>query len=250
MPTGGGAAVELELEIRVGTPVGTTCSLIEARRTIAALTAALEIVGYAGVVPSLAAVVEGSSLRDGTVLGRAPDPSRAPVVGPGSPRLLHNGTGTGVANAARLPSDLGEIVVLAARFLGRYSRWLEALDWILSGAFNAPVGVRSGDEVAADFGPLGSVGLRLQGSAWRRTVRHASDARVDRLEDLRAEIRRLEERSNASGASALAARAPGSASTKNPPEFLRTRRVETISSASGRGTSASAPCSCAASSAC
>ena len=62
-----------------------------------------------------------------------------------------------------MPADLGEIVQLVADFLARHGERLEAGDWILSGACTNPVRVAAGDEVSAEFGPLGTVTVRFAG---------------------------------------------------------------------------------------
>jgi 2-keto-4-pentenoate hydratase len=156
-------AVEPEIAIRIGAAVGGGAALAEARRAIAALAPALEIVDYTRGAHSLEGVVESSSFHFGVVLGEPRPGASAPAIGADCPRLVQNGARAGKPDASLVPADLGEIVLLVAGSLARRGERLEAGDWILSGACTPPVRVAAGDEVSADFGALGTVAVRFEG---------------------------------------------------------------------------------------
>lgn len=160
-PLPGTGAVEPEIAIQVREAVAAGGSLAEARAAIGCLAPALEIVDYARGSPSLEGVVESSSFHYGVVLGEPRPTSRAPAIGADCPRLRKGGAPAGAPDASLVPADLAEIVRLVADFLARRGERLESGDWILSGACTSPVRVEAGDEVSADFGPLGSVSVRF-----------------------------------------------------------------------------------------
>ena len=95
------------------------------------------------------------------MLGEPQRASLAPAIGSDCPRLSKGGAPAGAGDASLVPADLAEIVRLVADFLAPRGEGLEAGDWILSGACTSPLRVEAGDEVRADFGPLGSVSVRF-----------------------------------------------------------------------------------------
>jgi 2-keto-4-pentenoate hydratase len=156
-------AVEPEIAIRIGTALAAGASLEDARRVIAGLAPALEIVDYTRGGHSLEGVVESSSFHCGVVLGEPKRTARAPAIAADCPRLLKNGGHASTPDPTLVPADLGEIVLLVAGSLARRGERLEAGDWILAGACTPPVRVAAGDDVSADFGPLGQVAVRFEG---------------------------------------------------------------------------------------
>jgi 2-keto-4-pentenoate hydratase len=148
-------AVEPEIAIQVGEPPA----------SIAALAPALEIVDYTRGAFTLAGVVESSSFHHGVVLGASRPPGSAPTLGPGCPRLLHDGVPAATPDPALVPADLSEIVRRVAAFLAERGQELRAADWILSGACTAPVRVGAGERVEADFDTLGGVAVRFAPAA-------------------------------------------------------------------------------------
>jgi 2-keto-4-pentenoate hydratase len=156
-------AVEPEIAIQTGAAVAAGTALEDARRAIAALAPALEVVDYTRGGRTLEGVVESSSFHFGVVLGEPKPGARAPALGADCPRLLKNGAPAGEPDPSLVPADLAEIVVLVASSLARQGERLEAGDWILSGACTPPVRVAAGDAVSADFGALGRVAVRFEG---------------------------------------------------------------------------------------
>jgi hypothetical protein len=97
--------------------------------------------------------------------GASGPPGSAPALGPGCPRLLHDGVPAGTPDPTLVPADLSEIVRLVAGFLDAHGQQLRAGDWILSGACTAPVRVAAGERVEADFDTLGGVAVRFAPAA-------------------------------------------------------------------------------------
>lgn len=65
-----------------------------------------------------------------------------------------------------VPANLGTLLVFVATFLEEFGESLEANDVVLTGSYTeqaVPVG--GGNEVRADFGPLGSVEVRIAAEA-------------------------------------------------------------------------------------
>ena len=164
VPSGARFACEPEIAIRIGRP-GDLASLAGARAAIAALAPAFEVVDYRRASPELAVIVETSSFHDGAVLGEPRSSGSVPTLGPDCPRLLRNGESAGTADPTLVPADLATIVRHVAAFLGHLGEELREGDWILSGACAAPIPVGPGDDLTADFGPLGSVRVTLRGEA-------------------------------------------------------------------------------------
>ncbi|HYC01284.1 MAG TPA: fumarylacetoacetate hydrolase family protein [Candidatus Limnocylindrales bacterium] len=150
-------AVEAEVALRIGAQVPACAAVDEARRAIAAASPSLELVDYALASRDLARIAETASFHHGFVLGNERSPQSAPRVRADCPSLRINDAVTGPADARLVPEDLAVLVVLVARFLDRFDERLEAGDWILCGSCVRPAFVAAGDEVNADFGPLGVV---------------------------------------------------------------------------------------------
>jgi 2-oxo-hept-3-ene-1,7-dioate hydratase len=161
VPPGARFLCEPEIAIRVGR-VDDATTLAGARAAIAALAPAFEVVDYGRLSPELGVIVETSSFHDGAVVGAARPPDATPALSTECPRLARNGEACGVADPTLVPADLALIVQLVARFLAPYGEELREGDWILSGACAAPIPARPGDDLTADFGPLGVVGVTMR----------------------------------------------------------------------------------------
>ena len=72
-------------------------------------------------------------------------------------RLLVNGD---VRANGEAPTTLADRIERAAVILHAVGEWLEPGDRVITGSV-VQVAVRRGDDVVADFGPLGRVGLQL-----------------------------------------------------------------------------------------
>ncbi len=100
-----------------------------------------------------------------TVLGPASAPQVAQELGSRWPRLR---AGDNLADPPRddlVPADLGQLVAFVASFLSAFGQSLEPGDLILSGSYTArALSVSPGDEALAEFGPLGTVSVRVTAS--------------------------------------------------------------------------------------
>ncbi len=161
VPAGARFVCEPEIAIRIGRADDVT-TLAGARAAIAALAPAFEVVDHGRLSPALGAVVETSSFHDGAVLGALRPPAAMPMLSRDCPRLTRNGEAAGTADPTLVPADLATTVLLVARFLAPYGEELRDGDWILSGACAAPVPAHPGDELTADFGPLGTVAVTMR----------------------------------------------------------------------------------------
>jgi 2-keto-4-pentenoate hydratase len=61
-----------------------------------------------------------------------------------------------------VPADLGQLVAFASSFLFAFGQSLESGDLLLSGSYTAKaLSISPGDEALAEFGPLGTVSVRV-----------------------------------------------------------------------------------------
>ena len=152
--------VEAEVALGIGAALDGRASLDAARRAIASVQPALEIVDYALPTRGVPDLIAHSMFHRAAVLGPAHAPGCEPKLGTTIPALR---VGSRQAPAPRrdlVPEDLGELVRFVAAYLAAFGRALEPGDLVLSGSYFAealPVAAR--DEVVADFGALGSVAL-------------------------------------------------------------------------------------------
>ncbi|HYC57591.1 MAG TPA: fumarylacetoacetate hydrolase family protein, partial [Candidatus Binatia bacterium] len=163
-------AVEAEIALRIGQVVPAAATAAQAGAAVAAAAPSLEVVDYSLASRDLMQIAETASFHHGFVLGAESSPQCAPRVRADCPRLCIDDVATGDADPALVPEDLGEIVVLVARFLARFGERLEAGDWILTGSCVRPAFVGSDDVVHADFDSLGIVRAVFRDSE-RDTVR-------------------------------------------------------------------------------
>jgi len=161
VPPGARLHVEPELAIRLGEAVAPGTAADTAARRIDSVQPALEIVDYALPTSGLEDLVAHGMFHRATVLGLPADFATAAELGTRWP-ALRVGERTGDSPRSDLvPSDLGELVVFAADYLAAFGEALEPGDLILSGSYLARAAPWSaGDEVVADFGPLGAVSAR------------------------------------------------------------------------------------------
>jgi 2-keto-4-pentenoate hydratase len=154
--------VEAEVALAIGAAVDGAASLDTARRAIATVQPALEIVDYALATRGVPDLIAHAMFHRAAVLGPARAPGCEPKLGTHFPALR---VGSRVAPAPRrdlVPEDLGEIVRFVAAYLAAFGRSLEPGDLVLSGSYFAEaLPMSPGDAVVADFGALGSVAIEL-----------------------------------------------------------------------------------------
>jgi len=132
---------------------------VAADTTILAVAPALELVDYALPGDDLATLLEHSIFHEAPVFGAERPPHERPPAG--LPRLYVNAQEVAGPDPRCAPTDLDALVRLVARTLADHGTALADGDRLISGAYTPPIAVAIGDHVAADFGPLGRVEVRL-----------------------------------------------------------------------------------------
>jgi 2-keto-4-pentenoate hydratase len=126
-----------------------------ARDAIGGFGAALELVDLGSPPDDPESIVAANVFHRGFILG--PLNRELPPEGSFNGRLVVNGQ----VRAEALPGrDFAELVRSVAALLGAMGEGLQAGDCVITGAV-VQVPVAPGDEVTADFGPLGSAGARI-----------------------------------------------------------------------------------------
>jgi len=148
---------EGELALYLDRVVPTDVTLEEARRAIARIGPAIELIDLNLARDDIRIILEHSIFHDAVVFG----PQWPPAVLDTERTLLplgrRNGKCVRTPEPAMIPADLAALVVLTARTLGRYGEQLLPGDRIISGSYIVPLVVEPGDTVEVDFGFLGKV---------------------------------------------------------------------------------------------
>jgi 2-keto-4-pentenoate hydratase len=133
-----------------------------ALRCIACVHPALEIVDYSKAATGLDAILGHSMFHFASVIGEARPLSLATGLGTRWPDLTIGAHRFGELRDDLVPGDLGALVAFVASYLAACGQALEENDIVLSGSYMAQAGAVSAlQAAAADFGPLGSVSVRL-----------------------------------------------------------------------------------------
>lgn len=155
-------AVEAEVALHVGRDLPGGAGPEAARRAVAGLGAAIELVDLDRAFDDVEAIVAGNVFHRAVAFGpAAPPPSGAWLAGV-TARIVHNGAETEALAAAGAAGDLVEIVRFVADMLDACGERLSAGDRIIAGSLGRLVFVEPGDAVTADLGRLGSVSVRLE----------------------------------------------------------------------------------------
>jgi 2-oxo-hept-3-ene-1,7-dioate hydratase len=153
---------EVEVALHIGRRVAAGVSLEDARAAIAGIAPAFELVDLAKPMQPIGAMVEGGILHDAVAFGDdQPLAVFAEMLRWGLPKLLRGGEVLREGQAGRVPEDVATVVVSAANILGRYGEALEPGDRIICGSYIEPADIAPGDELTADLGPLGRIGIRV-----------------------------------------------------------------------------------------
>jgi 2-oxo-hept-3-ene-1,7-dioate hydratase len=153
--------VEAEICLRVAHAIAADAGPDVAWQGIDMMAPALEVVDYARSSANLAAMVTHCLFHEATVLGAQTGARAHAELGVRWPEVTLNGAPVGAPRGDTVPTELGEVVAIVARLLGENGQKLEAGDLLLCGSYTNPVAVGAGDVVAADFGALGAVELRV-----------------------------------------------------------------------------------------
>lgn len=150
--------VEPEVAIRVARAVPAGCPPESARKCIDAAHPALEIVDYARPGAGLDDVVAHCMFHDATVLGPPGRLEDARGLGYDRPVLRVGDRRSDAPRPDLVPPDPGRLVAFVADYLAAFDQSLEAGDLVLSGSYTAAaLPLVAGEEVTAEFGPLGAV---------------------------------------------------------------------------------------------
>jgi 2-oxo-3-hexenedioate decarboxylase len=150
-------AVEPEVAIHLGEAVAAGGDLEAARRAIAGLGPAIELVDAAPPFEDLYAILAENIFHRGFVLGPS-DPSRDTVEGI-AVTVTRGETEEATAEAADAMDDPAAVVRHVADFLGDHGGALEAGQVIIAGSLVPAVPVSPGDRIAVSLGPLGELAL-------------------------------------------------------------------------------------------
>lgn len=160
--------VEPELCIHLNGAVPASLDVASAGARVAAVSPAIEIVDYAKSADGLDAVVGHSMFHAAVVLGGRAPWTTPPGLGSTLPVLQVDGELGPLPGEDLVPSDLGGLLAFVAAFLEEFGEALGGDDIVLTGSYTErAVAVASGNQVRADFGPLGSVQVRIGGEAGR-----------------------------------------------------------------------------------
>lgn len=162
LESGARIGVEPEVALRFRARVTAGASDDELRAAIAGAAPAIEIVDWRDARLDLASIAAGASFHAGFVTGALRPLEAVPAIGDGCPHLVRGDDVLGVPDASLMPADPLVLVRHVAAFLEACGQTIEAGDWLLGGACTNPAGVEAGDEITADFGPLGAVRVRFE----------------------------------------------------------------------------------------
>jgi len=160
LPEGAQGMLEIEIAIEMAEDVPAGAAPEAAYDAVARLLPALELVDFARSFESPRAILEHDIFHHAAVFNDAAGRAGASLDGVAA-HGWKNGQDVGPADLSLVPADLGEVVRHVADTLGAFGENLQAGDRILAGSLVKPVPVAPGDEVTADFGPLGRVEVRL-----------------------------------------------------------------------------------------
>ena len=131
------------------------------RDAIDAIAPALELVDLDRPLDDLHAILAGNVFHRGALLGDF-DAARAGGELDGLAVAVHrSGEEAGSVSAAESYGDLLEIVRVVSRRLALVGESLRAGQFVIAGSLTPIVPVAAGDEVRADFGPLGMLAIEF-----------------------------------------------------------------------------------------
>jgi 2-keto-4-pentenoate hydratase len=153
--------VEPEVAIHLSEDIALGATRAQARKAVTGLGPALEIVDVDGPRDDLEWMLSHNLFQRAVVFGELGASRWEGSVDGVTVQAHLNGTDAGCADAAVVLGDLVDTVRFVAGLLGAFGETLRAGDRIITGSLTAPVWVKPGDYVTADFGPLGRVDIRF-----------------------------------------------------------------------------------------
>jgi 2-keto-4-pentenoate hydratase len=151
--------IEPELAIRFGSDVPADPAPEQVTDAIDAVAPALELVDLDRPLDDLHAILAGNVFHRGLLLGDF-DAARVGGELDGlAVAVRRGGEEAGAVSIAESYRDLTETLGMVARRLGLMGEALRAGQFVIAGSLTPIVPVAAGDEVRADFGPLGTLVL-------------------------------------------------------------------------------------------
>ena len=153
--------VEPELALRFGADVPADASPEQVGAAIDAVAPALELVDLDRPLDDLHAILADNVFHRGVLVGDF-DAGRAGIDLAGlSVSVARNGEEAGSVSAAEAYGDLAETVRFVTLRLALMGEALGAGQFVIAGSLTPIVPVAAGDDVRADFGPLGTLELEF-----------------------------------------------------------------------------------------
>jgi len=161
-PAGAKPRFEAEIALVIGHDLAPNAGIGPARAAIVAVAPAFEFVDATKPLSPLDELLANDVLHDGVLFGAEFPLSAATALNRGLlPKVRLNGALHREAAPGRVPDDLGEVVVHVSRILGAAGEQLLAGDRIICGSYIDPFDLASGDLIEADYGPLGTLTVRV-----------------------------------------------------------------------------------------
>ncbi len=153
--------IEPELALRFGADVPADASPEQVAAAIDAIAPALELVDLDRPLDDLHAILAGNVFHRGLLVGDF-DAGRTGIDLAGlSVSVARNGEEAGSVSAADAYDDLAETVRFVTLRLRVMGEALRAGQFVIAGSLTPIVPVAAGDELRADFGPLGTLELEF-----------------------------------------------------------------------------------------
>ena len=153
--------IEPELAIRFGADLAADASPVQVAAAIDAIAPALELVDLDRPLDDLHAILAGNVFHRGVLLGYF-DAARVGGDLDGlAVAVRRSGEDAGSVAAAESYGDLAETVRMVSRRLALMGESLRAGQFVIAGSLTPIVPVAAGDEVRADFGPLGTLTMEF-----------------------------------------------------------------------------------------
>jgi 2-keto-4-pentenoate hydratase len=153
--------IEPELAVRFGDDVPADPSSEQVAAAIDAVAPALELVDLDRPLDDLHAILAGNVFHRGVLIG---DFDAARVGGDLdglAVAVRRGGEEAGSVSAAESYGDLAETLWMVSRRLALMGESLRAGQFVIAGSLTPIVPVAAGDEVRADFGPLGTLAVEF-----------------------------------------------------------------------------------------
>jgi 2-keto-4-pentenoate hydratase len=154
-------AFEPEIAVQLGADVPADARREDVEAAIAGLAAAIELADVDAPPETPESILAGNIFHRHVAFGPV-DASRRAAGGIPVAVTVGGEEVAASTDSQALTGEIVEVVRLTAGLLGSAGELLRAGDLIITGSMVPPLFVAAGDDIAADFGPLGSLGVRLR----------------------------------------------------------------------------------------